>query len=163
MPQGKVLDYMPDTNSVLINLGRALGIKKNLKFKVFYEKITGERIDKGFILIREVNALTSTGTLIIVNEDVPKPVKGDLIGSLVYKEGGQTVYLGGDYSREYTKYNKRQMAALVTYAGNRVVEELTPDVDIFISDQFAQRQKLEAAKLGIRVIPEEILSQYLGD
>lgn len=159
-PQGKVLAYYSDKKKVVINLGSSAGIKKNFKFKIFNISIDGDRVYKGFMLIKDVKEMTSVGDLISHYKDTSLPVKDDYVGSLSYSQGGRTYYLGGEFR---SKYNKDQLKEMISYNGNKVLDELSPKVDLYIQGEFAQRELLDVTPLGIRVIDEKVFTEYVGD
>ena len=161
-PQGRILSYYAAERKVVVNLGSSSGVKKNMKFRVFNISITGDRVDKGLLLIKEAHEITSTGEMIAADKRGAMPVKDDYIGSLSFTPGGGKTYFLGGYYKD-TKFNKDQLRQMITTNGNKVLDELSTEVDLYIQGEQAQVDLLEVTQLGIGVIEEKTFSEYVGD
>jgi len=60
------------------------------------------------------------------------------------------------------KYSKEQLTTYLQYLGNRVSEDLDNKVDIFAEGLHSEPQIPLATSLGIKIVKEEVLSNYLG-
>jgi hypothetical protein len=164
---GKVLGYNAAINKLVINLGRSAGIRQNFKFSIFSSDDGNRRVYKGFVIIKEVEDLISMGIMEMQSEKGFDPVVGDLVGSLVYRVDKLNFYLGGDFRaddlRMPSKYTKDQLKARLEYVGNRVLSEITSDVDFFVEGSLAHSEIPKATALGISVIPVNLLLSYLGE
>ncbi len=157
---GEVMAYVPDGGRIVINAGVSKGIKPNLKFMVFSAEAGKERVYKGMMIIKEVNNLISTGFMESSVDEDYAPVKGDKIGSLIFKNEKLNFYLAGDFR---SKYSKDTMSNYLKYAGNNVMPELTSDVDFFIQASLAEPEVPIATSLGVTVIPEALVTPFVGD
>jgi NAD-dependent DNA ligase len=156
---GKVMEYNPTLNRVVINLGYADGIKQNFKFSVFSAgQGDSDRKYKGFVIVKKVERLVSVGVMEMVNGK--NPVPGDNIGSLVYRKGQLNYYLAGDFR---SKYSKEKLKTFLEYSGNRVLEELSSEVDFFVMGSLADNEVPLATALGVSIIPEELIAAYVGE
>jgi len=157
---GDVMAFVPDGGRIVINAGVAKGMKPNLKFMVFSAEAGKERVYKGMMIIKEVNNLISAGVMESKVDEDFAPVKGDKIGSLIFKNEKLNFYLAGDFR---SKYSKNTMADYLKYAGNNVVPELTSDVDFFIQASLAEPEVPVATSLGVTIIPESLVAPFVGD
>lgn len=158
---GSVLDFNAFQNKIILSVGWAQGVKQNFKFMVFSETSGQERVNKGFIVVKQVDELISTGVMMLAQRETADPVSGDLVGSLSYREGGLNYYLEGDFRAKYTK---DELERYLIYNGNRVLLELTSDVDFFVMGPLASPQDInDAISLGVTIIPEEFITPYLGE
>jgi hypothetical protein len=156
---GKVMDYNSTLNKVVINLGAKDGIRQNFKFSVFSTSSGQEgRIYKGFVVIKKVDDLVSIGAMEMVNGEAP--VIGDQLGSLVYRSDRISFYLAGDFR---SKYTKDQLKSFLEYSGNRVLDELSSEVDFFVMGSLADNEVPLATALGVSIIPEELIAAYIGE
>ena len=157
---GKVLDFYAPLNKVVINMGAADGIRQNYKFMIFSDRSSLEREYKGMVVIKDVDDLISTGTMIMADRESLDPVAGDSIGSVAFRKDQLTYYLGGDFR---AKYRKSQMEQLIKYAGNKVVDDLDANVDFFVMGKLADNEVPLATSLGVSIIPESLITPYLGE
>lgn len=157
---GRVLDFYAPSNKVVINLGSTDGIRQNYKFMIFTNQSGQDRVYKGMVMIKDVDELISTGTMMMEKRDSLDPVAGDAIGSLAYREDQLTFYLGGDFR---AKYRRAEMVQLIEYAGNQVVDDLDASVDYFVMGALADNEVPLATSLGVSIIPESLITPYLGE
>ena len=157
---GKVLDFYSPLNKVVINLGSTDGIRQNFKFMIFSDRSGLGRIYKGMVVIKDVDELVSTGTMLLETRDSLNPVSGDSIGSVAYRKGELTYYLAGDFR---AKFRRSQMEELIKYAGNRIVDDLDANVDFFVMGALADNEVPMATSLGVSIIPEGLITPYLGE
>lgn len=154
---GEVTDFNSTLNRVVINLGRRDGVRQNFKFAIFSGE-GDQREYKGFCVVKEVEELVSVAVMEML--DAIPPVAGDQIGSLVYRKDQLNYYLAGDFR---SKYSKERLTAFLTYCGNRVVDELSADVDFFVMGSLADNEVPLATSLGVSIIPEKFIADYVGD
>jgi NAD-dependent DNA ligase len=156
---GEVMEYNSILNRVVINLGFADGVKQNFKFAIFSAG-QGEKARKykGFVVIKKVERLVSVGAMEMVNGESPVP--GDHVGSLVYRKDQMSYYLAGDFR---SKYSKEKLKAFLEYCGNRVLEELSSEVDFFVMGSLADNEVPMATALGVSIIPEDSIAAYVGE
>ena len=164
---GEVLGFNSSLNKVVINLGRAAGIQQNFKFCIFSSDEGNRRAYKGFVIVKEVDELVSTGVLEVEGLSTLIPVVGDKIGSFVYRRDKLTFFLGGEYRandlRMPSKFTKEQLKSRLEFMGNKVSSELSSDVDIFIEGSLAQDRIQKATNLGISILPVNLLMSYFGE
>jgi len=157
---GKVLDFYAPLNKVVINLGSTAGIRQNFQFMIFSDRPGKEREYKGMVVIKDVEGLVSTGTMLMAERESRDPVAGDSIGSVAYRRDAMVIYLGGDFR---AKYQKNQLVQLLEYTGNRVVDDLDANVDFFVMGALADNEIPLATSLGVSLIPESLITPYLGE
>lgn len=167
-PVGKVLDFYSPLNKVVINLGSTDGIRQNFKFMLFSNLPGLGRDYKGMVVIKDVDELVSTGTMLMAKRESLDPVAGDSIGSITYRKDELTFYLGGDFGRTRPhapryKYYKSEYVEFLKYSGNRVVDELDANVDFFVMGALADNEVPLATSLGVSIIPIDLLTPYLGE
>ena len=164
---GEVLGFNSSLNRVVVNLGRAAGVQQNFKFCIFSSDEGNRREYKGFVVIKEVDELISTGVLEVEGLSTLIPVVGDKIGSLVYRRDKLTFFLGGEYRandlRMPSKFTKEQLKNRLEFMGNKVVGDLTSEVDLFIEGSLAQDKIQKATNLGVSIIPVNLLMSYFGE
>lgn len=163
---GRVIQVVPVHHLVVINLGASHGVKQNYKFRVFGVNPNGDRIDKGFIVIREVEPLISVGRVMSFSEGSQSIVRDDSVGNPAFRTQGRTFFLAGDFRTDrnvYSKYTKEELRNHLVFMGNRVMDDLTYDVDMVVEGVNAERLLAQAASLGIMIIRDEQLVPYLGD
>lgn len=156
---GEIMEFNPILNRVVIDLGFADGVKQNFKFSIFS---TGQgdtdRKYKGFVVIKKVDRLISVGAMEMVNGEAP--VAGDHVGSLVYRKDQMTYYLAGDFR---SKYSKEKLKSFLEFSGNRVLDELSSEVDFFVMGSLADNEVPMATALGVSIIPEDLIAAYVGE
>ncbi|MBF0196794.1 MAG: hypothetical protein HQL32_03755 [Planctomycetes bacterium] len=157
---GKVMSYIESENKIILNFGSAAGLKRNIKLHVFSSSLGGQRSYKGFCVVRDVDDMVSTAVMIEKRGVMTDPVRGDFVGSIIYKEQGLKFYLAGDFRY---KYSKSELTDFINYYGGETVEDLTNEVDFFIQGNLADNDVPRATSLGITIIDEELFSTYLGE
>ncbi|MBF0244300.1 MAG: hypothetical protein HQL31_03385 [Planctomycetes bacterium] len=159
-PQGEVLEVLPDEGKIVINLGKPDGIRQNFKFEVFSTSPSGDRYNKGMMIIKEVGDFTSVGLMMDYASDLRPVVIGDKIGSPAYSREGHIFFIAGQCE---SKYNNDQIAQFLQYYGNRLEGELSHRVDLMVAGKYADKFTSEATALGIKVIDDDYLIRFLGD
>jgi hypothetical protein len=157
---GEVLDYNSSTGRIVINAGQSKGIKPNFRFMVFSSAAGKARVYKGMMVIKDVNDLIATGIMEDKLKYQKSPVKGDKFGSLIFKNEKLNFYLAGDFR---SKFSKNKMESYLSYVGNNIVPELTSQVDFFVQASLADSEVPTATSLGVTIIPEELITPYVGD
>jgi len=175
---GKVLDFYAPLNKVVINLGSTAGIRQNFKFMIFSDRPGQEREYKGMVVIKDVSDLVSTGTMLMAKRESRDPVAGDCIGSFVYQKQGLVFWIyrdkdfisdKGKSENQREKFSVEQLEQYLKYAGNRVIvgtdEENPVDttVDYFVKSPLVDNLIPDAIKLGVTLIPESLITPYLGE
>lgn len=156
----KILDYSLKTHEIIIDTGKDSNISKGMRFMVYSEPLGASRIYKGMMFIKDVFDFTAIGKMVYNKSEGNDPIKGDVIGGVTYKESGLTFFLSGDFRG---RYNKDRLSYLLKKIGNRVADELSTDVDIFVVGALAEAEIPEATAFGVPIIDEALLSSYLGE
>lgn len=161
---GRIVEIVPVEKKVVISLGKHDGIKQNFKFKVFGRTASGDQIDKGFIIIKDVSEAFSVGTVLYTPKKGDSVFAGDHIGSPAFRKDGFNIYLAGRFDTKHSsKYDKETLAARLGYMGNRILTDLDQRVDMVVEGELAGTEVSNAAEMGICIISEEQLVPYLGD
>jgi len=160
IPDGKVLVSNIRHGFVELNIGRRDGVTNGLKFKVFGLKKGGIKHEKGTIQIVSVAKGTSRAAILKTADPINPILENDVIANPAFHIGKAKLFVLEGKPKVYTK---DELSKLIVEAGGTVDEKLSVSTDFLIVGEGADsRVKQDAVNLGIEIILEEELIEYLS-
>lgn len=151
-PDGKVVDAGAGT--AIIDIGGHDLLLPGVRFDVYYYGKGGERIPKGTVEVRKVEAKSAECAILTQVNDLDPIATNDIIANPQFSKNRSRVFtLIGDFPAYGTSFLKRRLEDL----GATVIDTVTADVDfVILGSKEADEDALEPTEL-----PEYKLAQDL--
>jgi NAD-dependent DNA ligase len=154
---GQLIAARADDGYVVLDRGHQQNMRKGTRF-VVYNRRGGRNIVKGAIEVVDVEARIATAR-VVEEKDLNDPlIPGDHIHNPVYNPDATKVYvIRGDFSR----FSKDELARFVTESGGKVEREMSTTTDYLVAGENDPKALDQATKLGISVLSEDQLIDFV--
>lgn len=154
---GQVLASRATDGFVVIDRGQQNNLRKGTKFVIFNRR-GGKLITKGSVEVVDVEARMATARVLEEIDANDPIIPGDHLHNPVYNPSDVKVFvLKGDFAR----FSAEELARFITEAGAKVEKELTTATDYLVAGDRAQASLDQAAKLGISILSEDQLIDFV--
>ncbi|MDW8373351.1 MAG: BRCT domain-containing protein [Planctomycetota bacterium] len=157
-PDGVILSAHAAANGyVVIDKGRRNGLRRGLRFSVFTMR-AGKPVDKGSIEVLSVEERIGICRVLEERDRNDPLIAGDRLHNPIWDpDRVRSFALHGDYQR----FTRTELASFITAAGGIIHEELRPGTDFLVAGARAERWTELAIKLGVPIISEQQLLEFI--
>ncbi len=156
-PDGAIMSSAADHGYVVIDRGLRHNLRTGVRFTVFTKR-GGKNVEKGVIEVVRVDETIATARVVSEARTNDPLIAGDLLHNPVYDPHKRMAFL---VVGAFKRFNKAELERFITDAGGLVGRELGVDVDFLVAGAETQAQVDHAVRLGISVLSEEQLLEYM--
>ena len=160
-PDGRVIHVDASLKTVYLNIGRSEGLYEGTPFEVFGVERGGKRVTRGEVKVVTIDELFSRAQIVRLREGQSIRA-GDFVYNGFYDAAAVKKFvLAGRFVGPYTK---DELSKKIEAFGERYSPSVTKDVNYCAVGEGYETDPvyLEAQRIGVKVIREKTLLQYLG-
>ncbi len=159
-PDGSIMASEARDGFVVIDRGQVHHLRRDTRFTVYSHR-AGKIAIKGAIQVVSVDDRIAT-CRVLEERDANDPIiAGDLLHNPVYDaDRSRGFAIRGDF----TRFSRTEITRFITDSGGRLDQSLSVDTDFLVAGNGAQKDLEQAVKLGVSIISEDQLIEFLrGD